>query len=100
MGAGSESLFILMCVYVHCTQSSATSCHGLLLLQVAVHFEAVVAGVSDNNVSVRSEGQSLWAVQRVGGCVDVGQERAAAIEHLTKRLTITVNIYAKIHIIQ
>lgn len=54
-----------------------------LLLQVAVDFEAVVAGIGYHDVSVGGEGQALWAVQRVRRCVDVRQERTAAVKHLT-----------------
>lgn len=54
------------------------------LLQVAVDFKAVVPGICDHNVSVRGESQSLRSVQRVGWRVDVGQEGAAAIKHLTE----------------
>lgn len=56
-----------------------------LLLQVAIDFEAVVARIGHHDVSVRGERQPLWAVQRVCRCVDVRQERAAAIKHLRGR---------------
>ncbi len=65
-----------------CTMYSLCAEGEELLLQVAVDFEAVVARISDHNMSVRGESQSLWAVQRVRWCVDVGQERTAAIKHL------------------
>lgn len=54
-----------------------------LLLQVAVDFKAVVARIGHHDVSVGGEGQALWAVQRVRRCVDVRQERTAAVKHLT-----------------
>jgi len=51
-------------------------------LQVAVDFEAVVARVSHDHVSIRGQGQTLGSVQRVRRGVDVGEEGAAAVEHL------------------
>lgn len=53
-----------------------------LLLQVAVDFEAVVARIRNHDMSVGGESESLRAVQRVCWGVDVGEEGAAAIEHL------------------
>lgn len=53
-----------------------------LLLQVAVDFEAVVARIRNHDMSVGGESESLRAVQRVCWGVNVGEEGAAAIEHL------------------
>lgn len=47
-------------IYIHCT---GCALRGDGLLQVAVDFEAVVAGISNNNVSVRGERQSLRAIE-------------------------------------
>lgn len=64
---------------------SACELYLQLLLQVAVDFEAVVAGIGHHHVSVGGESQPLWAVQRVRRCVDVRQEGAAAVKHLTDK---------------
>lgn len=52
-------------------------------LKVSVNLEAVVARVGNSHVSVGGEGQTLWAVQRVGWGVDVREEGACAVEHLS-----------------
>lgn len=55
------------------------------LLQVAVHLEAVVAGVGHRHVAVGGEGQALGSVKGVRGCVNVGQEGPGAVEYLVQR---------------
>lgn len=75
-----------MWVYVQHIHTLKSLCaEGEGLLQVAVDFEAVVARICNDNMSIRGEGESLRAVQRVCWCVDVGQERTAAIKHLGER---------------
>lgn len=67
------------------SQSSRPREWRLRSLKVSVNLEAVVARVGDSHVSVRGEGQTLRAVQRVGWGVDVGEEGACAVEHLKSR---------------
>lgn len=62
-------------------------CVASLLLQISVNFKAVVSRVGHGHVSVWGEGQALGPIQGVGWCVDVGQEGARAVEHLTKTHT-------------
>jgi len=44
------------------------------LQQVLVDFEAVVAGVGNNNVAVISDCKTLWTIQWVSGRIDKRQE--------------------------
>lgn len=45
-----------------------------VLLQVTVHFEAVVPRVGHHHMAVGGKGQTLRPIQRICTCVDVGQE--------------------------
>lgn len=58
-------------------------------LKVSVNLEAVVARVGNSHVSIRGEGQTLGAVQRVCWGVDVGEEGACAVKHLKSKTSIS-----------
>jgi len=83
---------VCVCVCLYTVQCVRREGEGLL--QVAVDFEAVVARICNHDMSVRGESQTLRAVQRVPGCVDVGQEGAAAIKHLREREINTKSVYS------
>jgi len=66
----------------HHAENSVTTTTMTSLQQVLVDFEAVVAGVGNDDTAVISYCKALWAVQRVSRRVDERQERAFSIKHL------------------
>lgn len=53
-----------------------------VLLKITVYFKTMVPRVCHHNVAVWGQSQSLWAIQRVCGGVDIGQEGSTAVKHL------------------